>query len=221
MQGPAGFVLGQTGEASVVPLLAGRFGEAALEGLEPAVPFEDKLELREEKVARVAETLQKGPVNREHDALAFAGDDVRAGGKVEQGGQGGGLGVDGAEQRSQPRRVGALEEPVDGGGAGDRWVPEQVAQRLRPARLPGPKEARDPDGARLVRGVDRLLVGIEYLLELVEDVVGRHVLVELVGDHRLVGEVDLDDFFDGAMDVSSEQLGDLHAGTSLGTISAR
>ena len=91
--------------------------------------------------------------------------------------------------------------------------------------MPEPKKPLTQTFVSFARVEDRLLVGVEHLLEAVEDVVGHDVLIELEGDDVLVGEIDLDDLLDRAPDGTSEDVLDLHSAplsfVSRGMIVAR
>ena len=213
--------LGERGVPTVLPAQAGLLLKGALEVVQPAVALERVLEFGQREVARVAEPVKQRPVHRMGDRLALLGDHVGSSGEVQQHRERGRLAVDRVEQSPEARCMMPTEEPVGGRPVEHRRIREEVAEHLGPARLAGPEEAGHPHRAGLAGVVDRLLVGVEHRLQLFEDVVGGHVLVHLVGDGLLVGEVDLHDLFNHAVHVPAEQIGDPHVLDSLGTIKAR
>jgi len=101
---------------------------------------------------------------------------------------------------------------VSGASRGPRSLPQALTR---------PEEGAHPDIGRFARIPRGVRIDVDELLEVLTDVLRDHVLVDLVRDDRLVGEVDVDDCLDRTLDVSAEQPPDLHARPPLGTMSAR
>jgi hypothetical protein len=76
-------------------------------------------------------------------------------------------------------------------------VGDDVAQVLGEGRLAGAEEARDPDAHAFGRVARRVGDGLQDLLILALDPVGRDVFGDLVVDGSLVVLVELDDLLDG------------------------
>jgi hypothetical protein len=188
-----------------VPLLAEDLAVFGLESVEVGVLLQGDLQLREVQVARVPEALQEEPVHDLRDALV-AGADAPVGGDVEDDGLGGNALGDVAEQDLNPGIMAALGEELGGPVAQDVAVCQAKAEVLGEARLARAEEPGDPNGDALVRLLPRGLVVVEHLAEVGADRVGDDVFGQLVADDRLVGLIDLNDLFDAAVDVASEQV---------------
>ena len=214
-------VLGQRDVADLRPWSpVGRFQHRRLEGAETTLRLQRDLELGQQLVGRVAEPLEQAPIHREDEALALA-QHVSPAGQVEEHRDRWRQRVGGVEERFELVRVGPREEPLGRRATLDDRVGQGVADGLGEGALPGAEESADPDVGRLA-GVARCIgVDVDELLEVLADVLGDDVLVDLVGHDRLVGEVDVDHRLDRTLDIAAEQLPDLHERSPRGTMRAR
>ena len=128
---------------------------------------------------------------------------------VEQDGLGGNGG--GALHAGVHHGVGHLAvEELHGGNASHLAVREQMAEHLQEVRFAAAEEAGYPHAHFVGRHVQGAIVGLEEIREMALQLVGNHILGELLlnGGGVVLGH--LDDAVDGAVDVLGEELADLH-----------